>query len=248
MVCIGLSLTGCALVGDWALAPPLTERQLGDVISGLRDQEAKVTSFLSQGTLLVKEWTWEAETQVLIVGTRDPYRVKIEVTHGWGQPILHVLVDGKRLEVLSFQESRLYVGAFTPQALSRFFPGDLDSDLIWTTLRGYPGIPPRTTPVSPGRNRIAFVGEKGEEQGVMDLHPENLDPARVSYPEKRLILEFSEMKAAEGIRFAGVVTVDSRKAGRKLTIRRDRMAFNRPIPPEIFTLEKPPNFRVLSLD
>jgi hypothetical protein len=56
------------------------------------------------------------------------------------------------------------------------------------------------------------------------------------------------MRDADGVHFAGVVTVDSRKAGRKLSIRRDRMVFNRPIPPEIFTLEKPPNFRVLSLD
>jgi hypothetical protein len=171
-----LSLTGCALVREGSFSPPLTDQQLGAVISRLKDQEARVKSFFSQGTLLLKDWYWEAETRVLIVGLRDPFRVKVEITHGWGQPILHVLVDQKRLEVLSFQENRLYVGRFTPQALSRFFPGDLDSDLIWTVLRGYPGISPRTKTFSPGRNRISFADEKGEEIEGMDLHPEDLRP------------------------------------------------------------------------
>jgi hypothetical protein len=243
-----LSLTGCALVREGSFSPPLTDQQLSAVISRLKDQEARVKSFFSQGTLLLKDWYWEAETQVLIVGLRDPFRVKVEITHGWGQPILHVLVDQKRLEVLSFQENRLYVGRFTPQALSRFFPGDLDSDLIWTALRGYPGISPRTKTFSPGRNRISFADEKGEEIEGMDLHPEDLRPVRVSYPEQRLRMEFSEMTETEGIRFAAVVTVDSGKVGRKLSIKKDRMFFNRPIPPEIFAVEKPPNFSVLSLD
>jgi hypothetical protein len=149
-----------------------------------------VTSFFSQGTLLVQDWSWEAETQVLFVGLRDPFRVKVEVTHGWGQPVLHVLVDQKRLEVLSFQENRLYVGVFTPQALSRFFPGDLDRDLIWAALRGYPGVSPRTKSFTPGRNRISFSDEKGEEFEVMDLHPEDLHPRRVSSPHNRVRLEF----------------------------------------------------------
>lgn len=245
---LGLSLPGCALVREMSFSPPLTDQQLSAVISQLKDQETKVTSFFSQGTLLVKGWTWEAETQVLIVGLRDPFRVKIEITHGWGQPILHVLADRKRLEVLSFQENKLYVGDFTPQALSRFFPGALDSDLIWTVLRGYPGISSRTKNLSPGGNRISFADEKGEEVEIMDLHPEDLRPVRVSYPDQDILMEFSEMIEAQGIQFAGVVSVDYRKAGRKLSIKRDRMVFNRSIPPEIFTIEKPPTFRVLSLD
>jgi hypothetical protein len=61
-------------------------------------------------------------------------------------------------------------------------------------------------------------------------------------------MEFSEMTETEGILFAGVVSVDSGNLGRKLSIKKDRMVFNRPIPPEIFAVEKPPNFSVLSLD
>jgi hypothetical protein len=245
---VGLALTGCALVREMSFAPPLTDQQLNAVISQLKDQEAKVTSFFSQGTLLLKDWYWEAETQVLIVGLRDPFRVKVEITHAWGQPVLHVLVDQKRLEVLSFQENKLYVGAFTPKALSRFLPGDLDSDLIWTALRGYPGVSPRTKTLSPGRNRISFADEKGEEVESLDLRPEDLRPVRVSYPPQRLRMEFSNLMETEGIRFAGVVSVDSGMGGRKLSIIKDGMVFNRPIPPEIFTIEKPPSFSVVSLD
>ncbi|MEW6669713.1 MAG: hypothetical protein AB1512_31270 [Thermodesulfobacteriota bacterium] len=245
---VGLSLTGCALIRELSFSPPLTDQQLSAVILQLKDQEAKVSSFFSQGTLLVKDWTWEAETQVLIVGLRNPFRVKVEITHGWGQPILHMLVDRNRLEVLSFQEYKLYVGAFTPKALSRFLPGELDTDLIWAALRGYPGISPLTKTLSPGRNRISFVDEKGEEIETMDLQPEDLQPVRVTYPKQHLHMEFADMKEIDGILFAGTVSVDSGMGGRKLSLLKDRMVFNKPIPPEIFTIEKPPNFTVVSLD
>lgn len=247
IVLAGLLLSGCAAFRTAPPAPPLSEPQVEKVLSGISQEDGRVTSLYSKGTLLFKDWLREEESSTVIAGSREPFRVKIEVTHSWGQPILHILIDRSRLEVLSFAESRLYMGDFTPEALSRFIPGSLSRELIWSVLRGYPVLRSYQRGISPRANRIELFGAGEERVETIELD-ENLQPVQVSLPAQEIVLTFSDIRESDGIAYAGGVGVDQKKARGKLFLRNEKMVFNRPIPNEVFSIEKPPAFTVVQMD
>jgi len=226
----------------------MSERQVEEALSGLQEQEGKVSSFYSRGNLLMKNWYAEEESGIVIAGSRDPFRIKIEVTHAWGQPILHVLIDRGKLEVLSFQESTLYTGDFTPEALSRFLPGPLSPELIWSALRGYPIVSPHRKVLSPEADRIELYDTGNEKVETIQFGRETRHPERVVMPRQQVALSFSDFAESDGIFYAREVEVDHRKSRGKLLLKVEKAVFNRPVPNEVFTLDKPPGFMVSRLE
>ncbi|MFC1533797.1 hypothetical protein ACFL7M_10575 [Thermodesulfobacteriota bacterium] len=241
--------TGCASIYRPVLKEPLSHHDATTVISKIRDQEDKVSSFYTFGSLLVKGWEWDTGAGILIAGIRDPLKIKIEITHPWGKPMLHILIDDTRLEVLSFGENRLYLGDFTSETLSRFIPGFFfDHNMIWAVLRGYPYIKKHHRFESTAANRISLFDKKEREIEIIDLHPESLLPRRVTFPEQYLDLVFSGLKEGNGIYHAEEVIVNSMKERKGLIFKSRKMVFNRTIPDQIFILEKLPTFETIYLD
>jgi hypothetical protein len=240
---------GCSAIHRPAPVGSLGTHETASVISRILDQENRVSSFYTSGTVLVKGWIWKSEAEILIAGIKEPLKIKIEITHPWGKPILHVLIDNKRLEVLSFDEKRRYLGKLTPKTLSRFFPWKFcDHDLIWSLLRGYPHLARHHGIESSGENRISLLDQKDAEIEVIDLYPESLLPKRVSFPSRSLVLDFSGFKEDNGTYYATEVMVNNIKGGKDLVLKRKKMVFNKTIPDQIFILEKPPAFETVWLD
>jgi hypothetical protein len=94
-----LALSSCA-----TLYKPLADRDVEIILASIQAQERKVFSFYTTGSLLLQDRDLESESNVLIVGNRNPLKIKIEVTHPWGRPIVHILIEEKNLQVLSFTE------------------------------------------------------------------------------------------------------------------------------------------------
>ncbi|MFH1351931.1 MAG: DUF4292 domain-containing protein [Pseudomonadota bacterium] len=207
-----------------------------------------VFSFYSLGTVLVKNWLWESEANILIMGRKRPLKIKIEITHPWGQPILHILIDEPRLEVLSFRDKRLYVGDYTPQALSKFIPGDLDSNLIWAALRGYPTLLDYDRIGSSGGDQINLFNGKGKEVERITINPDSLLPRLIFLPENFIKLAFSDWQENEGIYNAGEVRLDDMEGKRELILKSKKTVFNKALPDQIFVMEKPPHFESVSLE
>ena len=241
-------LCSCATIEKRPVEKPLSERKVAAVIATMHEQERLVTSLVAGGKLTIKNWYWEAESDVLLVGTKEPFRVKVEIAHTWGQPILHILVHEGRLQVLSFGEQKLFVSPFTPQALSRFFPGDLDPLLIWTVLRGYPVLRPHDRALSGKAQQVRVLDGEERDTEVIDLVPGTHLPRRVSFPARQINLEFSEFQEQDGIFHAAKVNINPMNGGKKVTLHIDRMIPNRSIPADVFTLRVPPAFQIQRLD
>ncbi len=226
----------------------MSEQELLTVVARIRGQEERVSSFYTMGKLAIRDWRGESESQMLIVGTKSPFRIKIEITHSWGQPILHILIDQSTLQVLSFPDKRLYIGTFSPESLSKFFPAELEFELVWAVLRGYVTLlkPHR---FASARAHQVTVYDKGEKKvEVIELDPESGHPKIVSLPLKRIKVAFSGYKEMEGIFYAGEVDVTQTMGSKGMTLRNKKMVFNRMIPEEIFVLRSPPAFEVYNLD
>ncbi len=238
----------CATLERQPVEKPLRDREVAAVIATMREQDRLVTSVVASGTLTIRNWYWEAESAVLLVGIREPFMVRVEITHSWGQPILHILIHDGQLNVLSFRDKSLFVSPFTSQALARFFPADLDPLLIWTVLRGYPALRSYDGAVSGKAHQVVFL--KGEERDVevIELLPGSHLPRRVSFPDRRIVLEFAEFQEIGGIIHAAKLDIHELKGAKKLTLQTNQMLPNKSIPEEIFALRVPPGFRIQQLD
>ena len=241
-------LANCTTIHKTASLRPLSDKEVRAVLSEMEEQEKRVLSFYSLGAVSIRNRGWDSESKILIAGTRDPFKMKMEITHPWGRPILHILIDGTRLEVLSFSDKRLYLGYFSPETLSTFLPGDFDADLIWATLRGFPILIEHHGTLATGYNQFSLLNNEGKEIEIIYLYPESLLPKAVSFPERHLNLAFSDFQDRDGIYYAREIRVNHIKREGNLVLKNKKMLFNKSLPEEIFVLEKPPSFETLYLD
>jgi hypothetical protein len=242
------SLTGCAAIPPSFVPKPYSDAQIETILSRIHEQNEKVLSFYRVGRVLAKDGLWAQEAQVLIAGTKAPFRMKVELTHPWGQPIAHMLILGERLEVLSYGEKTIYVGSFPTKALSRFFPGRVNNDLLWAAFRGYPTLPAHGRVASLKAREISVFDEKGQEIETLHFLSEGLQPEEISLKEAGVSLVFSDFQEEQGIRYAQRVRMGHGKTGKKLTLGSGKVVFNTAIPGQIFVLEKPPGFKTVYLD
>ncbi len=248
MTCIAITLLpSCSIFQRPGFREPLDSQEMEIILSDIREQGEKVDSFYTMGSISVKGWVWESTADILVIGLKNPLKIKIEITHPWGRPILHFLVYNQRLEVLSYDEKKIYLGRFTPEALSRFLPGVMiDPDLIWAVLRGYPHLI-RDYEISDLRSDRIRLSNRQEEE-LIELYPGCLFPKRVSFPRQNIHLLFSNFQESNGIIYAREVTVDHEGEKRAMMIHNKKMIFNTTIPEQIFTLKKPVTFQVIELD
>ena len=207
-----------------------------------------MNAFYTTGQMTVKDWYWDQEANTLMAGTRTPLRLRMEITHAWGQPILHLLVVGKTFKALSYGERKLYIGDLNPGALSKFFPADLDADLIWEVLRGFPKLRPDGRMESRKADQVSLLGQNGDEMEILELDPESGLPRRISFPERKVAVDYADFQQEDGILYAKEVRVTQLGGTRNLTLKNGKMVFNKPIPDEIFRMEMPPGFETAYIE
>jgi hypothetical protein len=243
-----LFVAGCAGIERRLFERPFDPEVVADLKSDLLDQSEKVQSLFSSGRLQVRGWRGqELEATIFSAWVRSPVKIKIEVTHPWGQPILHLLVDGENFRLLAFGERKLYTGPFTARSLSTLLPAELDQSLLQDLLRAYPGLDPDQRAHSEEPNRISFYGPEGDGVRIIKFDRETLRPMEVMLPRQNIRLVFSDFESVDGIRFARETALVHPLGGRRLIHRVETIVFNRTIPDQVFSLQAPPGFDTVFL-
>lgn len=249
MACLGIILLqGCATYPVRPPSPHFSPVEITSIVSELRKQEMRVHTFFSTGQLTVKSEGSGSEYNILVVGTREAQKIKIEITHSWGRPILHVLINEKGVHVLSFPEKRLYKGQPGTFVLPEFFTGKLDFAQLWGLVRGYPVLRKNIKSASSSGHQIAFKNEKGEEVQVMHFYDEKKLPRLISFPGEATEMLFSKFeKNIKGIYYARNIVLENSDNKSILALNFKQMVFNKPIPEAIYKLEKPSDFKLVPL-
>jgi len=237
-----VAVSGC---GPVFFKKPLSDEELRKVVTLLKSQEERVDTFFTSGHLTVKDWYWDQEANVLTAGTRTPLRLKIEITHAWGQPILHLLVTGRTFKALSYGERKLYMGDLAPGALSGFFPADLDGDLIWEVLRGFPKLRGEGRAESRKADEVSLLDRNGNERAIVELDAQSRLPRRSGFPERKVAVGYGDFQQEDGILYAREVRVTPLEGTRALRLKNEKMVFNKAIPDEIFRMQIPPGFETI---
>lgn len=246
-VLVILLLSGCAAIRPTPSL--LTPSEFRKILKSLELQEQAVSSFYSMGTLVLRKWLVESEeARVLVVGTRDPLRIKLEITHSWGSPLLHILIDGDRLEAFSFPDATLYTGNATMKSLGRFMPSPPNMDSIWALLRGYPALPGAGQAIAAPGGGIVCNRNCVGSPWILHARPGDMEPKRLVFLESSLEVIFSDIRKHQEVKYAGQVEVRPGKGSGKVIIKNEKMVFNQEIPEQIFQIKKPRAYRLVELD
>jgi hypothetical protein len=242
-------LCSCASIPRTIPLEHISLSEAEKITSDIEAQGDLLRSFYTLGVISIKGWLMDSDADILIAGIKDPFAIKIEITHSWGIPILHVLIKDNRLEVLSFQEKTFYQGAFTPDALSRFLPGfNLDQEMIWALLSGRPPIVTHESIVLSGPDRISLTDRNNREIETIYLPVKKYIPIKISFPVQSLDISFSDIKEANGISYAGKVDLNGIKGGKDLGLKINELSPNASLPDQIFTMEKFSSYKMVNLD
>lgn len=247
MVLLLLLLSCCARIVITPPSPPLDHQAITGIISAFKEQGVAVSTLFSSGTLTLDIKGSESDATTLIVATRDPSKIKIEITHPWGRPLLHILIMGSSLEILSFTDKRLYSGQIGTLGLSKLIPVPLSLELLWTLARAYPVLLKYSSVRSLKGNQITLLDQRGDKTQVIDLYPKSDLPQRVSFCQQNAEMTFSGFQNSGGIWHAKEIRLNSPEDNARLALEIRQMIFNKPVPKAIFRLETPPDFELVPL-
>jgi hypothetical protein len=238
----------CAPFTGSPVPPPLTPAETDQLVTLLREQDQIVRSFFWSGRLTARKRLGQAENLIVSVGRRDPLRLKIEVTHSWGQPIAQALISETQAKVLVVPEKRFYVGHMKDSGLSGdFLPAGLDARQLWGALRGFPILPEYGRVISPRGDQLTFFDIEGKVIQTVDFDPATRFPRLVSLPDPAVNVSFADIKDDQSVLFARHIIIESPDAGLILELEMSQAIFNQPVPETIFSLDAPPGYEVRPL-
>lgn len=239
---------GCAGVPVQPPSPPFSPQKIAQILSEIREQEKKAETFFSTGKLMIKGQETGSESDILIVGSITPFRVKIEVTHPWGRPILHILANETNLHILSFPEKRFYIGSLGDSATSKLFPKSIEPDQLWSLVRAFPILRKNEQAVSSKGNQIMLLNQNAEIIQIIDFFPQSNLARLVSFPERNITIHFSNYQKENDICYAREIRMNDPGSENDLSINLKQMVFNKPIPEAIYSIEKPADFKIIHLN
>ncbi len=205
-----------------------------------------MTGLVSLGRLTIRHREIESDVRSLIAATRDPLRVKIEITHPWGKPLAQILVEGDWIEAVSFAEQRFYRGRLTRGLLPGLFPTGLSQEQLWSVARGFPRVPDHEGISASGRSALVLHQNGGRPAGTIRFNDSSGLPESLQYPGDEIAVSYSNYQNREGVWYAGKVTVEAQGGEAALVLEPSEIQLNREVPEEIFRVVIPAGYQEFS--
>ena len=240
------------------------------LVSAFEEQERAAKTLFFSGTLTLKNQDGETAVQILMIadatpragdhwaGTGADYRagtgacpygrMKIEITHPWGKALVHILIQGQRLDILDFSEKRIYRGHVESRRLSERIPVPLNHCILWSLARAFPALLEHQGTASFSGNQITLLDPAGDKVQVFELYSGEPLPHRVCFCKQNATLVFSDFETDKGILYARQVNFNGPDNITGLEIDIDQMTFNMPIPEAVFRMEAPLDFTIVHLE
>ena len=201
-------------------------------------QEESVHTIVSSGTISSGEWDGGTELNTLVVGTLDPFRVKIEITHPWGRPLLHILMTESAIKILSFSEKTFYRGKTGKGGTITIFGIPVDQAIIWSVVRAYPVLLPHLETRATTSDQIILVdGKKKDIQTVM-FYPKHAYPRSSLFVKADTELFFSDYDETGSVVYARKIEVNNPRDKTRLVFVFGRTTVNKPVPDELFEMRR----------
>jgi len=239
-------LLGCASLSTLPPAKPFSQQDTNRLISNLQDQGEKVSSFQGVGKLHLKKGEEEIEANLFAIGS-NPYKIRLEITHSWGKPLLYIVADEKSISVLSLTDKKFFRGPPHSLDIKQFFLYGLDLDLAWKIFSGSVPIlsgSGRTVSLKP--HEISLYNKQGEIMETISFSSKTLLPRSICFPKKGFSILYSEFEEGDLGPHPLKIKVLKENEDQLIVIRYKSLTLNKPVPEEIFELNPPSNFEIVN--
>ncbi|OPL15605.1 MAG: hypothetical protein AVO38_10110 [delta proteobacterium ML8_D] len=236
-------LVGCAPLRPLSPGRPISQDQAHYLITQMRAQANEVFSFVGMGKLLFRKGQEETYINLLAVGQR-PSRIRLELTHTWGKPLIFLVADKRNTSLLSFIEHTFYSGPSTGLQGGLYFPFELDLEAIWVILSGRIPILSHCRVESLGPNEITLFDGQGQMVERLTFAQDCSIPTSIHIPGQGLTVALSQFKQGGLGPYPSKISI-SQGDELHVEIRYTSIEFNRPIPEELFALNPPPDVRII---
>ncbi len=244
-------------------SPALEGTKIASLVSEFEAQAWAAKTLFYSGTLTLSHPDAETAVQILMIadaghragtGARAdtqvcPYgRIKIEITHPWGKPLLHILIRGRKLDILDFTEKHIYRGSLDSRQVLERIPIPLDSCVLWSLARAFPALVEHRRARSFAGNQITLLDRNGDKIQVFELYSGEPLPHKVCFLKEHATLVFSNFENDDGILYARQVNFHGPAYQSGLEIAIDQMTFNKPLPEAVFKMAAPRDFTIVHLE
>ena len=241
-------LLGCAHLVSFPSAKPFSQKESDRLISNLQDQEGKITSFQGIGKLMLKNGEEEIETNLFAVGS-NPYKIRLEITHPWGKPLLYIVANEKSISVLSLTDKKFFKGPPHSFNMKQFFLYGLDLDLVWKIFSGsVPILSKYGGTMSLKPHEISLYNKQGEVMEAISFSSKTLLPRSIYFPKKGFTIILSEFDQGDLGLHPLKIKVLKENEDQLVVIRYKSLTLNKAVPEEIFQLNPPPSFEIVNLN
>ena len=213
----------------------------------MAQQEKAVQTVVSSGNVSSGDWDGGAELGALVIGTRDPFRVKIEITHPWGRPLLHILITESMIKILSFSEKKLYLSESGKGETLEILGIPMNPAIIWSFVRAFPVLLPYSGTEAATGAQIILVNDRKENIQTVDFYPKHAFPRSSFFVKAGTELFFSDYDEKGSILYARKIVVNKPRKETRLVFVFDRTTVNESIPREIFEMDIPAQFQTVPL-
>ena len=226
---------------------PFTQTETAQLISNLRAEGRRISSFHGAGRLRYRDREKESELNLLAAGGR-PFKVRLEVSHPWGRPLFFVVLDGDNTSVLSLVDHKFFKGQSNRLPMDLFFLLRLDLDSIWQILSGNVPVLPHSKAASLKPYEVTLYNGEGEVTQIISFFPRSLLPRSVFFPYEGITIMLSDFKQDDFGPRPLKIEIARKDKNQSVEIRYRNLTRNKPIPEEVFSLDPPPGFEVIELN
>lgn len=239
---------GCAYPAPFSPVKPFSQQESDRIIRNLKDQEEKVSSFQGIGKVMLKKGQEEIEANLFAVGS-NPYKIRLEITHPWGRPLLYIVADEKSISALSLRDKKFFRGPPHSFDIKQFFLYGLDLDLAWKIFSGsVPILSALGGIVSLKPYEISLFNKQGEIVETISFSPKTLLPRSIYFPKKGFSILLSEFDEGYLDPRPLKIKILKESENQLVVIRYKNLTLNKPVPEEIFRLNPPPSFEIVNLN
>ena len=240
-------LIGCAPLVPSPPTAPFTQTETAQLISELRAEGRRISSFHGVGSLRYRDREEESELNLLAVGGR-PFKLRLEVSHPWGRPLFFIVLDGDNTSVLSLVDHKFFKGQSNRLPMDVLFLLRLDLDSIWQILSGNVPILHHSKASSLKPYEVTLYNGEGKVTQIISFFPRSLLPRSVFFPYEGITIMLSDFKQGDFGPRPLRIEIARKDTDQSVEIRYKDLTRNKPIPEEVFSLDPPPGFEVIELN
>jgi len=239
---------GCSKLRQPLKTKPFFQKDASKILLSLKEQNKEINSFQGVGRISFEGEEGELESNLFIVGKR-PFKTRIEVTHLWGKPLFHIVIDGKNISVLSLIEKKFFRGHRGSLNIDQLFLLELDPNSIWDILAGRaPVLDEVKRAVRFESNKISLLNSNSEVIEIIRFSSNPVIPKSVYFPMKETTITLSKFRKMNSGYSALLIEIIEEKRNRLIKIEYKNFEVNRPVPDDVFVLKPLPGFKIVELD